>query len=67
MNTRVLSTYCLKAAGSGLVISTWKVLGPSIKVIGAVKSHAGSADAVELHPIRYVVTPFVTYLQVSDM
>ncbi len=58
---RVLSTYCMMPSPSGLVIATWKVLGPSIRVIGAVKSQTPVAEADALHPNRYVVTPFVTY------
>jgi hypothetical protein len=59
-NARVPSTYCRTPSPSGLVIATWKVFGPSIKVTGAVKSQTPVAEADALHPSRYVVTPFVT-------
>jgi len=51
---------CTTPSPSGLVIATWKVFGPSIKVTGAVKSQIPVAEAEALHPSRYVVTPFVT-------
>lgn len=59
-NARVPSTYCRTPSPSSLVIATWKVFGPSIKVTGAVKSQIPVAEADALHPSRYVVTPFVT-------
>jgi hypothetical protein len=52
--------YCTTPFPSGVVIATWKVFGPSISVIGPVKSQTPVAEADALHPSRYVETPFVT-------
>jgi hypothetical protein len=56
----ILVTYCVNPSAKGFVISIWKLVGPSIKVIGAVKSQGPVADADALHPRRYVVSPLVT-------
>ena len=60
-------TYCVTPSDNGFVIATWKVFGPWMRVIGPVKSHAPVAAAEALHPIRYVVTPFVTYSIISPL